>query len=591
MTTSYPNSEYAKEGYRYDPRLTAMMVEDMLFDPILACKVILDIDLPPHEELRVLGMWGTHFTMDDSGFSTGKSFTHALIISLRSILIPGRISGVLSGTFRQGKLIFQYLERWYAKSKIFRSCVKHQMGKPRFVHGSELFQAMFRGGSEVRVLPPSITQDSLRLRSERWNDGYIDEWVTFGNFHALTSTIFGRATAANHFTDCPVRQNHLHLSSTPGYTHEPAYALVKRIDRNIQVGNQDYWRFTCNYRHVPDTPRWHGLVDRKTIFSMQTMNPPGVVASEIDGIWQADSQSYYSSLFVEEARVAAIHPLLKRYHEKDVYIGAFDTARGKNATKRAEGDDFAFTVWRIPQGTGTPYPCHQVRKNNVTAVGMAGIVQELHQLFQFAWIVYDVMGGGMFVADKLTEPEQLIRGETRAVYPLVEFGSTSGVMGDPILIPFRRSAFQVKQMWGTMSSDSVMINRMHQAMRHGIENHVIGLPPRWNGWGDEESRSNLDAMRTYLSKNIGLTDLERSKAELDLAVRQLVVVDVERDENNNPKIDSHGMYRFTSHFKKDAAYSLCYGYLGVIIYHHLEKRGIFSGTGRQSGFAMYVGGV
>jgi hypothetical protein len=582
---------YAENGYRYDTKLTSMMVEDMLFDPILAAKVLLDQELPPHEELRVLWMWGTHFTMDDSGFSTGKSYTHALVLALRSILIPGRISGVLSGTFRQGKLIFQYLERWYSKSRIFRSCVKHQKGQPRFLHGSELWQAFFRGGSEVRVLPPSITTDSLRLRSERWNDGYIDEWVTFGNFHALTSTIFGRATAANIFIDCPVRQNHLHLSSTPGYTHDPAYALVKSIDRNIEAGSQDYGRFTVNYRHVPDTPKWRGLVDRKTIFSMQTMNPPGVVASEIDGLWQSDSQSYYSSQCIEAIRVAAIRPILRRYREQDIYVLGFDTARGQSPNKRADGDDFSATVWRIPDGTGTPYPCHQVRKNNITAANMAGIIHELHGLFQFSWILYDSLGGGMFVRDEMMKIEQIIRGQRKDVFPIVEFGSTSGVMGDPILIPFKRSSFHIKQMWGTMGSESVILNRLHQSVRHAIENQSVAFPSQWDKWGDHESRCDLDSMRRYLTKNVAINDLERSRAELDLAIRQLILVDVVRDENNNPKVDSHGMYKFVSVFKKDAAYSLCYGYLAVMLFHYMENKGLSSRGGQRSSFAAYVGDV
>jgi hypothetical protein len=174
VATSFPNSTFANNGWKYDNRVTAMMVEDMLFNPILGAKVILGLEVPPHMELRLLTMWTKHFTNDDSGFSTGKSFTAAVVAALRSVLIPGRISGVLSGTFRQGQLIFQNFDRWHESSKIFRSCVKYNQGKPKLIHGSALWQAFFRGGSEVRVLPPNFVQDSERLRSERWHDGYMD---------------------------------------------------------------------------------------------------------------------------------------------------------------------------------------------------------------------------------------------------------------------------------------------------------------------------------------------------------------------------------------------------------------------------------
>src|SRR6185295_7460698 len=219
-----PNAPvHVQNGWSYDRRVTAMMVEDMLFNPMLACKVLLGVLLPPHEELRILQMWTNYLTLDDSGFSTGKSFTYAVVAALRSILLSQRISGILSGTFRQGKLIFQNFDRWHSMSKIFRGCVKTgKSGGPRLVHGAEVWEAHFRGGSSIRVLPPNFLQNSERLRSERWNDGYFDEWTTFGNFRAFNQTIIGRVTAVNEYPDCPVRQNHIHLSSTPNFTHHPA---------------------------------------------------------------------------------------------------------------------------------------------------------------------------------------------------------------------------------------------------------------------------------------------------------------------------------------------------------------------------------
>lgn len=135
-------------------------------------------------------------------------------------------------------------------------------------------------------------QDAERLRSERWNDGYFDEWTTFGKFEAFNKTIIGRVTKDNQFPDCPIRQNHIHLSSTPGFKHQPAYQIVKRIDGNIASGNQDYGRFSCNYRHIPVNEEWRWLVNRKVIFTMQTSLPQGIVKSEIDGFWQDDSMSF-----------------------------------------------------------------------------------------------------------------------------------------------------------------------------------------------------------------------------------------------------------------------------------------------------------
>lgn len=568
---------YAKNGWKYDVRVTSMMVEDMLFDPILAAKVLLGIRVPPHEELRILLMWTKHWTLDDSGFSTGKSFTYAIVAALRSMLLCNRISGILSGTFRQGKLIFANFDRWYSSSKIFRNCVKMSQGKPRLIHGSEAFVAYFRGCSEVRVLPPNFMQDSERLRSERWHDGYFDEWTTFGNFKAFTSTIVGRVTAANDFPDCPVRQNHIHLSSTPTFTHHPSYKIVKQTQANIDGGNHSYGRFTVNYRHIPKTAKWQNLVNRKVIFTMQTMNPKGVVESEVDGRWTTDSLSYYSASVLDGPDLRKKIPvLLQRYKRDDVYIMAFDNARGRSDA-RAGGDDFSVSVLRIPAKDPIPQYCCCVRKNDITAENAAGLIHELHQAFQFSMIMYDPGGGGMFVRDELRKTEATIRGQRKNVYPIVEMGDSSGVIGDSILIPLRRSTYQIFRLWNKMTSDSVLVNRIHKNMRNILETaNMIYLPPLWNGWeklGVNSTRFEIDFMRQKLKEATGISDIDRAHAEIDLSLKQLVTVDVKRNEAGEPILDSHGMYTFASKFRKDSAYSFIYVCLLKTIYDTIGTEG------------------
>lgn len=569
---------FARNGYNYDRRVTAMMVEDMLFDPLLAAKVLLGLKkIPPHEELRILAMWTTYCTLDDSGFSTGKSFTYAIVAALRSILIPGRIGGILSGTYRQGQLIFQNFDRWCGTSKIFRNCIKVSNGKLRLVHGASAWEAHFRGGSQVRVLPPNFLQDSERLRSERWNDGYFDEWTTFGNFKAFTSTIIGRVTANNEYGDCPVRQNHIHLASTPNFKHHPSYRIVKRIQANIDAGNKSFMRMTFNYRHVPKTKKYAGFVDRKAIMMMQTMNPAGVTKAEVDGEWSEDSLSYYSSAVVEKRTLRqGIYILSRRLQQDDLYFLAFDMARGRaEAKKEGGGDDFAATVLRVPKesaGYGKPQVCHVVRKNNIEAAQAAAIIHELNLSFQFTYIMYDPGGGGMFVRDELRKPVQTIRNKQVGVYPIIEMDDSSGTMGEMILIPFRRSSWHIDRMWGKMRSDSILVNRLHQNMRDMLENNQIVFPYEWGGWKDLGvlgQRREVEAMREILNQAHGLPELERIHAEIDLAIRQLISVDVKRDPNGEPVLDKFQMYEFKSKEKKDSAYSLIYCSLLNSIYNQI----------------------
>jgi hypothetical protein len=549
--------------WRLDTKLTAMMVEDFIHDPILAAKVILRLRIPPHQQIRMMWMWTTYYTQDDSGFSTGKSTTHAIIIALRSILFHDRISGIVSGTFRQGKLIFQNFDKWYNNSPIFRNCIKHHHGQPRISHGSEAFEIWFKGGSICRALPPNFYQNSERLKSERWNDGYFDEWTIF-DMQALTKTLFGRVTSVNEYQDCPIRQNHIHLCGTPGFKSDPGYKLVEKNQANIASGNKNYGQFTCNYRHIPNTKEWKGFSDRKTIYNMQTMNPEGIVKSEVDGIWQDDSLSFYSALQINDSRKNTCPALIKRQYEDDCYVAGFDSARG-GSTGSGKGDDFALTILRI-RGNGIPAHVHTTRLNNVRAEQMAGAVHKAHRNFQLACIIYDPSGGGLFVKDELEKSEIPIDNEVVLVTPIIELLNTSGVIGDPILIPFKRGTFYMDQMWGKMASESIAPNRIHRLLTNAISDGKIILAPRWSKWDHIGGEWDIDAKRDWLNKAQGLSELQKLKAEMDLTVSQLVKVDVNRNKDTGvPIIDKYGMYKFGSKKKKDSAYSLVYAYYAYLI--------------------------
>jgi len=567
--------------YRLDNKLTAMMVEDMLFDPILAGKVIFDMDLPPHEELRVMWMWNTYYTNDDSGFSTGKSWTFAYVSALRSILMAGRVSGIISKTFSQGKLIFSNYDRWYDTSKIFRSCVKHAAGKKRLVHGTDAWIAYFRGGSEIRVLPPNFLGDVERLRSERWNDAYLDEWTTYGNFKALNTTILGRVTRINRFPECPVMQNHIHQASTPGFMHDPSYAIVKMVDRNMRRGNHNYGRYTCNYRHIPDTEQWRFLVSRKVIFHMQTVNPKGIVTSEIDGRWSKDSASFYNSRIVNKVRMDCVPLLTSRGPGRgEVFIAGFDVAIGGGDNSSSSGDDFSMSVMRMTIGEWIPHHVMTVRYNRVSDIFMSGIVHKFNQAFGFSLIVFDPSGGGLFVKDKLRNKKQLIDGEMKECTPIITMADTSGTIGTEILVPFSRGDVYIKQMWGKLASDSMLINNAHREFKGAIEQKRVLLSGKWSGWTGNEASWDADSKRDWLNKHQHTMEAsERYRAEMDLAVTQLVLVDTLRDKNGFTVLDSFNQYKFKSKDKKDSAYGLVYCYTGIVIYKWMMESGITDETG------------
>lgn len=560
---------------RFDRKLTATMVEDFRRDPILASKIIFNWEIPPHQQIRLIEMWTRKLTIDDSGFSTGKTATLALVLALRSILFTERISGIVSGTFRQSKLIFGYLDKWYRTSPIFRFCVMHHRGLPRLTHGTEVWEGHFTNGSQVRALPPGFTNDSSRMRSERWHDGYFDEWTTF-DVETLTKTLFGRATAINRYQGTEyIVQNHIHLSSTPGFKGQPSYELVKSVSREIDDGMDNYSRFTSNWRHVPKRKKWAGFVDYKTIHIMQKTNPPGIVGCEIEGIWQDSSLSFYLSTEIDEARGGLVPILAKRYRERDIYLGGFDSARGgttEDIQTSGKGDDFAFSVLRLTNSSDKPQHVATIRKNNIKARQMADIVRNLDEKFLFKYITYDPGGGGAFVVDELKEPQDSLGNRQVSITHLDDFQTPNARR---ILIPFKRGNRNIDiafELQGARS-DSVLVNKLHNKVNGLISELDIFLAPQWNKWPIMYGVAEVNNMRKWLNINgHTMKELDYIAAEADLAVCQLVSVDIDRDRSGMPKIDTYGMYKFKSRYKKDSAYSLIYSMGSYFVLKAIEKK-------------------
>ena len=168
----------------------------LIKDPILAAQVIFGIDLAPFEVNRINAMWEKKFYLDSSGYDTAKSFSIALVAALRGCLLEDRIQGVISATFGQVKLIFEYFERWYFTCPKFRAQFRNRRGQG-VVRNPDLHIVKLKGQSDIRGVPPDIIRDAKRLRSERWNDGYFDEWVHHPKQETIDTVMNSRITRHN----------------------------------------------------------------------------------------------------------------------------------------------------------------------------------------------------------------------------------------------------------------------------------------------------------------------------------------------------------------------------------------------------------
>lgn len=576
--------------WKYDRKLTAMMVEDCLIDPKLAAKIILGIRLPPHQEIRLYLMWFKSMFLDDSGFSTGKSTTIAIACALRSCLLEDRVSGIISSTFRQGQLISSNLDKWKDSSSIFRSCIARHRNQLMISHSTTGWKFRFNSNSEVRTLPPGVVQDSVRLKSERWNDGYFDEWNTFP-VDTLTKTLFGRVSKLNVNPMCPVRQNHKALFSTPEDESSPSYKLVEDIDNQISEKSKDHAHFTSNYRHIPLQRKWIGFVDYKTIIDMQRFNPKSIVESEVDGKWRKSSITYYPKELIDECRVARVEDLFKFKREKqdDIIVFGFDMARGASAKnkRRGKGDDFSISVLIKSKSGRLLKLSHLVRKNGINHRQASWIIRLLFDLFNPNLIGYDPLGGGSFVAEELERSiTQDPEGNIIEVVPIVDCDDIKIKDGAKILVPFARGNSKVEKLFKKQKSDSIIYNKLHNQMYSFLEDKLFAFPEVLEMWENVLTRADPRNMRKYLNDNKNFRGKERIQAEMDLAVTQIHYIDIERDKNKIPILDSFGMYKFTSRQKKDAAYSILYGFFAYLVLKIEEEEKEKDKKRKTSSFAI-----
>jgi len=297
-----------------DRKLTSWMVEDFQRDPILAGRVILGLEFPPHQEVRIMGMWSSAFMVDSSGYSTGKTFCMAVCAALRGAIFEDRTAGMLSKTYEQGKLIFDYFDRWVVTCPLFKAQLGlNKQNKPDLVHGTGVHVATFRNGNTIRVLPPDLMKDAERIKSERWNDAYFDEWASWGNFQAMMKTCLGRATrpvCENYDADDPMFLNHVFWGSTAGYKWDPAYNLVQDFVEQVDKGRRDYAVQSWNFEDIPE--RFARFVDSRNIEVMLRHLPRDVALMEIYGKWVEDSLGWYSAKALHDARDARCSVLLSR---------------------------------------------------------------------------------------------------------------------------------------------------------------------------------------------------------------------------------------------------------------------------------------
>jgi len=134
------------------------------------CELFLGVKLFPFQAMAIKGMMISDYSMFVFSRGMSKTYSTAVYVLLECLLNPSANIGVIAGTFRQSKMIFQKMEDILSKpeAKLAKDCgIKITKGTDQWT--------IKIGGSRAVALPLA---NGERLRGFRFNRIVLDEFLT-----------------------------------------------------------------------------------------------------------------------------------------------------------------------------------------------------------------------------------------------------------------------------------------------------------------------------------------------------------------------------------------------------------------------------
>ena len=156
------------DGYLNDDEAKESFVKFLRFNLGFSAQMIGGVELFPFQEMAIRAMFQKDFFLMVGGRGISKSFSAAVFAWLYALFNPGVKIGIISASFRQARVLFQYIEDM-AKSKNGRLLEQSIVGD--ISHKND-YHSMEIGTSKIIALPLGT---GGKLRGFRFNVMLIDE--------------------------------------------------------------------------------------------------------------------------------------------------------------------------------------------------------------------------------------------------------------------------------------------------------------------------------------------------------------------------------------------------------------------------------
>ena len=213
------------------------------------CKLLLGVDIMPFQHVILRELWNRPFPMLIGSRGLGKSFLLALYSLLRLTFTQGSKVAVIGAAFRQSKVIFEYMEKFWADGALLRDLCgtgKGRAGRDQGPRRDIDRCEMIIGESAGIALPLG---NGEKIRGQRANYIICDEYASIPE-EIYQNVVRGFASVSADPASGVRHHARVRLLKKLGYwsdEDEKAEAKVLRANQNVISGTA-YYAFNHFYK-------------------------------------------------------------------------------------------------------------------------------------------------------------------------------------------------------------------------------------------------------------------------------------------------------------------------------------------------------
>lgn len=487
-------------------RLCVLMMNPDYFS--FVCKFILNVELLPFQAVILKEFWTKKFPMLIGSRGLSKSYTIAIYVILRCLLIPKRKVVVVGAAFRQSKVIFNYVEEIINNAPVLRSMMDSNSG---FTKGTDMYMVTINK-STAKFLPLG---DGEKIRGQRAHDVICDETATvpidifervvagFGNVaqnpvqkvkdnqrkklniskkkidpYEVGNQIIMSGTAYysfNHF--CKYWQRYKQWLETKGDKRK-IQELTKDQKASNAIGWDDY-----SIMRIPVDLLPQGLMDEGMITRLRSTVSESIALMELFSCFSNDSDGFFKRKLIESCVVREINPIILNPEEGPIFFQA--STKGRSGATHVFGvdpaaskDNFSIVVLEVNQTHRRIVYCwttnlsrhKEALQKNVTGEVdyyryCTRKIRDLMQKFSCSEIAIDTQGGGRAIIEALKDPNHLKINEV-PIYPVIDPDKEKDTDDKPGLHIIRECN----------NADANWLGEANHGMRKDFEDKILLFP-------------------------------------------------------------------------------------------------------------------